>query len=63
MDAYVSISYQKFYGHLEDYFGKEIKFTFWDEPACILSTPAASAPDEDSGRPVTTFRLALPSVS
>lgn len=33
MDAYVSISYQKFYEHLKDSFGKEIKFTFWDEPA------------------------------
>jgi hypothetical protein len=33
MDAFVSLSYQKMYDHLGDYFGKEIKFTFWDEPA------------------------------
>jgi hypothetical protein len=33
MDAFVSLSYQRMYDHLGDYFGKEIKFTFWDEPA------------------------------
>jgi len=33
MDAFVSLSYQKMYDHLRDFFGKEIKFTFWDEPA------------------------------
>ncbi|MBZ5583615.1 MAG: hypothetical protein LAQ30_15680 [Acidobacteriia bacterium] len=33
MDAYISLSYQKMYDHLGDFFGKEIKFTFWDEPA------------------------------
>jgi hypothetical protein len=33
MDEFVSLSYQKMYDHLGDYFGKEIKFTFWDEPA------------------------------
>jgi hypothetical protein len=33
MDAFVSLSYQKMYDHLGDFFGKEIKFTFWDEPA------------------------------
>jgi putative intracellular protease/amidase len=33
MDAFVSLTYQKMYDHLGDFFGKEIKFTFWDEPA------------------------------
>ncbi|MCX6630069.1 MAG: glycosyl hydrolase, partial [Candidatus Solibacter sp.] len=33
MDAFISLSYQKMYDHLGDFFGKEIKFTFWDEPA------------------------------
>ena len=33
MDAFISVSYQKMADHLGDYFGKEIRFTFWDEPA------------------------------
>jgi hypothetical protein len=33
MDKFISLSYQKMYDHLGDFFGKEIKFTFWDEPA------------------------------
>ncbi|MBE0595121.1 MAG: hypothetical protein IH616_22260 [Gemmatimonadales bacterium] len=33
MDAFVSISYRKMYDNLKEYFGKEIKFSFWDEPA------------------------------
>jgi hypothetical protein len=33
MDAFVSMSYQKIYDHVGEFFGKEIKFSFWDEPA------------------------------
>ena len=33
MDAFISLSYQKMADHLGDFFGKEITFTFWDEPA------------------------------
>jgi hypothetical protein len=33
MDAFISLSYQKYYDHVGDFFGKEIKFSFWDEPA------------------------------
>jgi alpha-L-rhamnosidase len=33
MDAFISLSYQKMYDHLGEFFGKEIRFTFWDEPA------------------------------
>ena len=33
MDAFISISYQKIFDHVGEFFGKEIKFSFWDEPA------------------------------
>jgi hypothetical protein len=33
MDAFISLSYERMYKHLGDFFGKEIRFTFWDEPA------------------------------
>ncbi len=33
MDAFVGLSYRRMQEHLGAYFGKEIRFTFWDEPA------------------------------
>jgi len=33
MDAFISLSYQKHFDHVGEFFGKEIKFSFWDEPA------------------------------
>jgi hypothetical protein len=33
MDAFISMSYQKHFDHIGEFFGKEIKFSFWDEPA------------------------------
>ena len=33
MDAFISMSYQKVYDHVGEFFGKQIKFSFWDEPA------------------------------
>lgn len=33
MDAFLSLSYRRMFDHLGGFFGKEIKFTFWDEPA------------------------------
>jgi len=33
MDAFISLSYQKYYDHVGEFFGKQIKHSFWDEPA------------------------------
>jgi hypothetical protein len=33
VDAFISLSYQKHFDHIGEFFGKEIKFSFWDEPA------------------------------
>lgn len=33
MDAFISMTYQKVYDHVGEFFGKQIKFSFWDEPA------------------------------
>jgi hypothetical protein len=33
MDAFISMSYQKVYDHVGEFFGKQIKHSFWDEPA------------------------------
>jgi hypothetical protein len=33
MDAFISLSYQRMFDHIGEFFGKEIKFSFWDEPA------------------------------
>jgi hypothetical protein len=33
VDAFISLTYQKFFDHVGEFFGKEIKFSFWDEPA------------------------------
>lgn len=32
MNAFLSLTYDKFYAHLKDYFGKVIKMSFFDEP-------------------------------
>jgi len=33
VDAFISLTYQKYFDHVGEFFGKEIKFSFWDEPA------------------------------
>jgi hypothetical protein len=33
VDAFISLTYQKFFDHAGEFFGKQIKFSFWDEPA------------------------------
>jgi len=33
MDAFISLTYQKHFDHIGEFFGKVIKFSFWDEPA------------------------------
>ncbi len=57
MDKFVSLSYQKMYEHLGDFFGKEIKFRFWDEPRCTRWT-GACGPRRSTGTstPYTAFR-------
>jgi len=32
MNVFLSLSYEKFYAHLKEYFGNEIKMSFFDEP-------------------------------
>jgi hypothetical protein len=33
MDKFISLTYQRVYDHVGEFFGKQIKFSFWDEPA------------------------------
>jgi hypothetical protein len=37
VDKYLSLSYEKYYANLQDYFGKVIKRSFYDEPSMHLS--------------------------